>query len=254
MYIKKIMKNTKFIENLNKIGLFIGGGIGYHIIDRGMTYLDNKAEAISQSVRDEKLDHLVGSVETIKNEARIHFNVLKECSEAYVNRPNGVSVSKEVMLQELSSIKDNTKSIMEQLLELGPQNWDKTTAYEECKDVLVRIDNLVKIIQNDDQINKFSFDFSQFYVYLDSLTFLQESCLLHIIMFFVLIFTVINILSVLFGNEIIRYFKLEERFPRLSLFFKLRITFQRYYLMWNVFILFVVCLSGICIDIFLFSL
>lgn len=248
------MRNTKFIENLNRVGIFIGGDVGYHLIDRVLTYNDNKAEVISQGIRDEKVDNLVGTVNTMLDEARIHFNILKECSESYGNRPNGVSVSKEKMLQSLSTIKDKTSSIMEKISELGTQNWDNSSAYDECKEALVNIDNLLEMIKNDDQINKFSFDLSQFYGYLDSLTILQEASLLHIIMFFVLIFTAINILSVLFGNEIIRYFNLVERLPRLALFFKLRITFQRYYLMWNVFILFALCLSGICIDILLFTI
>ena len=54
-------------------------------------------------------------------------------------------------------------------------------------------------------------------------------------MFVVIILNVINILSVLFGNEIIRFFNLEERYPKLGIFFKLRIKLQRYYLMWSVF-------------------
>lgn len=108
------------------------------------------------------------------------------------------------------------------------------------------------MISNDNLTNKFSFDLSQFYRYLDSLTILQESSLLHILMFIVLMLTVINILSVLFGNEIIRY--LNIRFPQLSLFFRLRVTLQRYYLMWNVFILFVFCLAGICINILILTI
>ena len=73
-------------------------------------------------------------------------------------------------------------------------------------------------------------------------------------MFVVIILNVINILSVLFGNESIRFFNLEERSPKLGIFFKLRIKLQRYYLMWSVFILFLVCIAGIGIDILLFSI
>ena len=76
---------------------------------------------------------------------------------------------------------------------------------------------------------------------------------IYILLFIVLLLTVFNILSVLFGNEIIKYFNLEERFPRLGLFFRLRIKFQRYYLMWNVLILFFVCIVCIIIDILLFT-
>ena len=63
----------------------------------------------------------------------------------------------------------------------------------------------------------------------------------------------INILSVLFGNEVIKYFNLEEKFPRLGLFFRLRLKFQRYYLILNVLTLLFVCFVGIIVDILLFT-
>ena len=68
-------------------------------------------------------------------------------------------------------------------------------------------------------------------------------------MFLSLIFTSINILGALFGNEIIRLFKLEERFPKLSIFFSLRAKFQRYYLLWNIFIMVIVCILAICLNL-----
>nr|WVH38152.1 LAGLIDADG endonuclease [Poriella subacida] len=99
-------------------------------------------------------------------------------------------------------------------------------------------------------------NFQKFYKYLDSLTLLQESSLLHIIMFIVIFTTVFNILGVLLGNEMVRYFNLEERFPlpsnRGGFYFKLRTKFQRYYLIWNVFILFIICIVGVGINILLF--
>ena len=99
---------------------------------------------------------------------------------------------------------------------------------------------IVKVLDElNNELVKSNFlsNFSNFYDYLESLTFLQESALLHILLFSILIISVINILSVLFGNEVIKYFNLEEKFPRLGLFFRLRLKFQRYYLIWNVLIL-----------------
>ena len=77
---------------------------------------------------------------------------------------------------------------------------------------------------------------------------------MHILLFSILIISVINILSVLFGNEVIKYFNLEEKFPRLGLFFRLRLKFQRYYLIWNVLILFLVCVLGIYVNLLLYSI
>ena len=109
------------------------------------------------------------------------------------------------------------------------------------------IENLIK------EVNNFIPSLSKLYKYLDSISLLQESSLFHISLFIVILITVFNIFSVLFANEVIRYFNLEERFPRLGIFFKLRIKFQKYYLFWSVFTLFIVCLAGIGIDILLFT-
>jgi hypothetical protein len=39
-----------------------------------------------------------------------------------------------------------------------------------------------------------------------------------------------NILSAVLGNEIIKYLNLEEKFSKLAVFLRLRLKFQRYYL------------------------
>ena len=101
--------------------------------------------------------------------------------------------------------------------------------------------------------NKLVSVINRLYEYLDTLSILQESSILHILLFTVLTVTVLNILSVLFGIELIKYFKLEERMPKLAGFFRLRAQFQRYYLMWNVSILFTVCLFGIVVNLLLFT-
>lgn len=93
---------------------------------------------------------------------------------------------------------------------------------------------------------------NQIYNYLDSLTLLEESAFLHLIIFMILLLTVFNILGIFFGNEIIKYFDLENKYPKLYTFFKVRAMFQRYYLMWNIFVLFVVCIVGICINLLVF--
>ena len=67
-------------------------------------------------------------------------------------------------------------------------------------------------------------------------------------MFVVIILNVINILSVLFGNEIIKYFNLENKYPKLLLFFKIRLTLQKYYLIWSALILMFVCIFAIIIN------
>lgn len=90
---------------------------------------------------------------------------------------------------------------------------------------------------------------SPIYDYLDSLTLLEESALFHIVVLLVILSIAFNIYSVLFGNEVIKYFKLEEKYPRLHIFFKLRLQFQRYYLILNLILLIIICTVAISLNI-----
>ena len=90
------------------------------------------------------------------------------------------------------------------------------------------------------------------YDYLDSLTLLQESALLHMLMFTYILCTLFTIIGVFFGNELINYLDLENKNKYLSSFLKVRAKFQKYYLIWNVFMLFVVCLVGLFLNLLAF--
>ena len=141
----------------------------------------------------------------------------------------------------------------ESLSKLGVPNWNDSEGYKKLSELKEEIDKLIEIISNDESTNKLVSVINKFYEHLDTLSILQESSILHILLFTVLTVTVLNILSVLFGIELIKYFKLEERMPKLAGFFRLRAQFQRYYLMWNVSILFTVCLFGIVVNLLLFT-
>lgn len=101
--------------------------------------------------------------------------------------------------------------------------------------------------------NNFLPNLNNLYDYLNSLTLMQESAIYHIFVFISLILINFNILGILFGNEIINYFNLEKKFPSLYIFFFLRSKFNRYYLIWNVSLLFVICFASIYINLLVFS-
>ena len=72
-----------------------------------------------------------------------------------------------------------------------------------------------------EKINKTEFlsELNSIYKYLDNLSLLEESALFHIIAIFFILCTITNIYSVLFANEIIKYFKLVENYPKLKKYF-----------------------------------
>lgn len=175
-----------------------------------------------------------------------NLNVIKECREAYGNR-NNVVIDKDAALTQLNDIKPNGIDILSELKELKVnQDWNIDNAYEDLLELIIGVDDLITIVNGNDTTKKSGL--SDIFQFVENLSILQHSVLLDIFLFILLILTVINILSALFGNEIIKYFNLEKRFPRLSLFFKVRASLQIYYIMWNVFILMFVCVFGVCIN------
>lgn len=108
-----------------------------------------------------------------------------------------------------------------------------------------KISELIEKSQN----NFVSLDFISFYDYLNTLTVLQETVLFHLLVLIAIIGIVFNIASVFFGNEFIKYFNLETKFPKFAIFFKLRSKYQKYYLILNISLMFILCLGGIFINI-----
>jgi len=58
----------------------------------------------------------------------------------------------------------------------------------------------------------------------------QLNALAHLLAGIFILYNLFNIIFILFGEYLINYFKLEERFPKLALFIRLRKKLQRYYL------------------------
>ena len=100
----------------------------------------------------------------------------------------------------------------------------------------------------------FVFDlYNEYIKYLDSLTLLQESAFLHILMFIYIICSLFTLIGVFFGNELIKYLDLENKNTYLSSYLKLRTKFQRYYLIWTIFMLFLVCIVALFLNILAFT-
>ena len=118
-----------------------------------------------------------------------------------------------------------------------------------------RLDDLEEVVKNLGKgANKFisDFNFDDYYSYLDTLTSLQVVGIINILIFILLLIIILENLFIFFGNEIIKYLELERKYPRFAKFIQLRAKFQRYYLLWNIFLMFVVCFYGIFVNLLAF--
>ena len=85
------------------------------------------------------------------------------------------------------------------------------------------------------RLTKFIKDLTSYYEYLDTLNLLEVSSIFHMLIILTVFLFIIDIYCILFANEIISYFRLEKKYPKLEIFFKLRLKFQRYHLLINLF-------------------
>nr|YP_009493228.1 hypothetical protein [Ganoderma calidophilum]AWJ64023.1 hypothetical protein [Ganoderma calidophilum] len=252
------MNKVKILEMLNKAALFAAGGVGYHVIDRALYYNENKLEEGIQTDRAEKLqtgiEEIKGGLSGIHEELEglnVNFKSMREGAGGIYKE--NIGLIREKWFESAQAIKEKCGKVESKLSELSIPDWSNSEEHKRIEQIRGIVDNFTEYMENLEKTNKFLSNFSELYKYLDSISLLQESSLFHILLFIILSITVFNILSVLFANEIIKFFKLEEKYPSFELFFKLRMKFQRYYLMWNVLILLFVCIVGISIDILLFT-
>ena len=90
---------------------------------------------------------------------------------------------------------------------------------------------------------------TSYYEFLDTLTLLEECAFINILALIGILFLISDIYFVFFANEIIKYFKLEEKYPKLHIFFKLRYKFQIYNLLMNLFWLVGLIIFMIVVDL-----
>lgn len=184
-------------------------------------------------------------------------NLHKDCSQM---RDRGFSEEKNEIFSKLVETVDETDAYTKTLIEILLKKED-SLGIEIQKKINSNVEKLSSILED---INKsgnnlipdfiWNLDITKLYGYLDTLTLQQEGALFHLVVLLTILMIVFNILGIFFGNEIIKYFNIENKFPSLSNFFKLRAELQRYYLMWNITILFVLSIGALGINILVFNL
>ena len=241
------MKGSKLKEILLTIMVGAAGVAGHHFGSKVLDSPNIKQEEILQNNRTAQLNRLQTKVDGLNT--RMEDLCSKIDNNQTISSEDGSTITDKIsafnkLKEQLEGVVNNTSLNEEQ----------KSKAVETLEKMANDYEVIGKIVEkittggNDGQ--KLVSNFVEiFYAYLDSLTLLQESAFIHILIYIIILFSIYNILAVLFGNEIIKYF---AKYPKLNIFFKLRAKFQRYYLLWHISCLFVICLFGIFLDLLVF--
>ena len=247
----KLIKN-----NLTTLGTFLAGVVGHHYVSKILDYksemaaskeaeLKAIAEQQNMAVLHNKLDNIQQTNQSIvENVTKL---VDKHVPEAHLS----------VINSKLEFGAKNCKTVKE-ILDKGPENMNLEfykaayKAADACeranRDAHEAVKSLVDSLNGKSNLVS-NFNLDSFYEYLNSLGLLELSALYHLIVLTLICIISFNILSAVLGNEILKYFNLDERYPKLASFFKLRLKFQRYYLILNFSLIFIICIVSILIDI-----
>ena len=68
---------------------------------------------------------------------------------------------------------------------------------------------------------------------MSTLTLEQLGALAHLFSAFSILFSLISIITIVYSNMLLEFFKIEEKFPKLARYIRIRQKFQQYYLFLN---------------------
>lgn len=249
------------IQNLSyALAGAIAGIGGHHYGDKILSYRENQAEEAIQAIRDKTLMDMKDKVDTIVTNVTTLNSKLDAQQAEILKQEENLSTEVKTEIEDVLDTVDtgrkslelaettlnnslnnglNETGVNKGLAELlnGKQNLN--TASSKLQALLDRLNNR----------NNFwgESELKAFYDYLDSLSLIQELALINSAYMVVVTITFLNIYSVVFSNEILRYFNIEEKYPRLQKFFTVRRTYQRYYLsVYGImFIIFTVFIGGL---------
>jgi len=235
-------------------GSIIIGFLGHSYWSNFLSYREYKSKEKVQQLLDERLDSMINQLEQINAKIIEHSKQLNTFSLSN-NINESVLTSVKYKLETGNKDIDEGNRLLEnindkvlnkdEILSLAKENFSKgLTNLDEASKKLSELLNIDK--------DKLFSNLSSLYEYLDSLSLLEESSLFNILVLLVISLIIVNIYSSLFGNIVINYFKLEEKYPRINKFFKLRIQFQKYYLIFNLILFVIIFLFAIFINLLVF--
>lgn len=197
--------------------------------DKQVTEIETNYNKLESSIKDmkSKLDLLTD--DKLSKDSNLDENIKIKILELLKKTEDKVEEINYSVKTDIEQLKTQTSANNSSVLD----SIDKSTLKEkflssdkEIETLSGKVEDFIKEIKKNGR----DINIEDIHEYLDQLSLLQESALFHLIAFVVLLTVIISISGVLFGNEIIKYFDLENKFPSLANFFKLRVKFKRYYL------------------------
>jgi|ERR1700727_6863 len=166
---------------------------------------------------------------------------LNNLKETATNISNNVKISNNDILEYDKDVIINNSNIITQI------NNKTSKIIDELLEILI---NSGSGSSNNNQFINNNI-INDIYLYLSSLNIIQISIISHILVSVCLLYCIFNILLVFFGDKLIIYYNLENKYIKLAKFIQLRRQFQQYYILINCIFVIMVVLYLSYLDILL---
>nr|YP_009710735.1 hypothetical protein [Amanita phalloides]QFZ98684.1 hypothetical protein [Amanita phalloides] len=218
---------------------YLGTAATFYVVNLSLNDIKLKENYLkSQQEEEEQSEGLVKQIHDLKIEGfqneinKLKFENLKNNLEIYMNKYK----------EQFESLKNKTDGINTTDVKL---NSDLEALNKQGENIVKIVEDINKLL--NDQIEKFLGDnnlfelllnlYNNWMIMLSNLNLHQLIALAHLMSGIFLLYNLFNIIFILFGEFLINYFKLEEKFPRMAIFIKLRKKLQRYYLILIIFLM-----------------
>jgi hypothetical protein len=248
------MRTTRFFQ-----------GLGLTTFSMGVF---NTIKGLKTSVLEDKIIKQETKYEELNNKytSLLEKNLNKlENEREILEESNNLKKDVEVLEQKLR----NSVEIKRDLQNKYSENSDDGIINDKIQEVIntdVEIHNMYESVNNkfDSFINKINtlmdnsdnksqyFNLDSLQSFFDGLNIVQSLAIVHISGSIFILFSLFNLISIFYGEILIKYFDLENKFPKIAKFIQIRRKLQQYYLLINIGLIIIVLVIIIYINIIVF--
>jgi hypothetical protein len=192
------------------------------LLEKNLNKLENEREILEES------NNLTKDVEVLDQKLRSSLEIRRELQHKYSENSG-----------------DNI--INDKIQEIENTNEEIHNMYESVNTKFDSFINKVNTLLNNSGNKSQYLDSLQSII--DGFNYEQNLAMSNILGSMFIIFTLISIISIFYGDKLIIYFDLENRFPKIAKFIQIRRQFQQYYLLMNIGLIIIVLLLIIYVNI-----
>jgi len=162
----------------------------------------------------------------------LHCNNFKNKIDNPVNITNKIQVINTQILNNDSKISEDLKT--QSYLDIN-NNLDLTkNGLEEDNKILDEIVNIFSNIKGSGSSSNYIFDIiNQYNDFLNTFNVVQKGALGHLLAAIFILYCFTSILTIFYGETLIKYLEIEKRFPKIARFIEIRRKLQQYYFLLN---------------------